>query len=125
MISSGKLFGEPKVGERKIFDRLLKPEFLGRDALREQLRDCLVKAIDQNGSLKILVRSDARAIGWYRIPVEGEFEDKDGVTAHVLLHVVEGKADELEVFKEDVTNKLLPEIDPSRLELFCPSLFQR
>ena len=92
--------------------------------LREQLRDCLVKTIDENGSLKILVRSDVRVLIRYRIPVEGEFEDRDGVMVYVLLHVVGGKTDELGVYKEDVTNKLLSEIDPSRLELFCPSLFR-
>ncbi len=124
-MTSDKLFREPKVGERKIFDRLLEPKFLGRDALRDQLRDCLVKVIDQNGNLKILVRPDVRAHVKYRIPVEGEFEDRDGVTAHVLLHVVEGKADELEVYKDVTTSKLLSGLDPSRLELFCPSLIQR
>jgi hypothetical protein len=33
--------------------------------------------------------------------VESEARDTDGVIIHVLLHVVDGKASELEFFKED------------------------
>jgi len=36
-----------------------------------------------------------------RVPVEAELEDVDGVTIHVLLHVVQGFLNELEVFRED------------------------
>jgi len=124
-IINDKAFPRAKRYHTQDLRLVLKPKFQGRDVLGEQLRDCLVKAIDQNGGLKILVPSDARALELYRIPVERELEDRDGVTAHVLLHVVGGKADELEVYKDEPANKLLSEIDPSRLELFCPSLFRR
>jgi hypothetical protein len=124
-IINDKAFSRRKRRRTQDLRLVLKPKFLGRDALREQLRNCLVKAIDQNGGLNILVPSHARALGRYRIPVEQELEDRGGVTAHVLLHVVGGKADEVEVYKDDRANKLLSEIDPSRLELFCPLLFRR
>ncbi len=44
---------------------------------------------------------------------------------HVLLHLIEGKADELDVYEEVPANKLLSEIDPSSLELYCSSLVRR
>src|SRR5215207_3713737 len=124
-IINDKAFPRAKRRRTQDLRLVLKPTFLSREALREQLRNCLVKAIDQNGGLNILVPSHARALGRYRIPVERELEDRGGVTAHVLLHVVGGKADEVEVYKDDRANKLLSEIDPSRLELFCPVLSRR
>jgi hypothetical protein len=36
-----------------------------------------------------------------RIPVEAELEDGDGVTIHLLLHVLEGYLNELEVYRDD------------------------
>jgi hypothetical protein len=41
------------------------------------------------------------------------------VTIHVLLHVVEGQAKELEFYKDD-SSKLLRRPNPSRLRLFRP-----
>ena len=106
-MTSHKLFREPNAAEREIFYRLLEPHFLGRDTLREQLSNCLVKVIDQTGSLKILLCSGVR------------------VYAHLLLYVVGGKVEEPEVYKDVAISKLLSKIGPSRLELFCPSLRQR
>ena len=54
-----------------------------------------------------------------RVPVEAEVEDEDGVTVHVLLHVLEGALAELEVFHEDLKQLRRPldvQRDP-RLEL--------
>ena len=34
-------------------------------------------------------------------PVEAEVVDSDGVLIHVLLHVLEGFLDELEIYRED------------------------
>ena len=36
-----------------------------------------------------------------RVPVEAEAEDIDGVTVHVLLHVIDGYIDELEIYRDD------------------------
>jgi hypothetical protein len=36
-----------------------------------------------------------------RIPIEAEGKDIDGVKIHILLHVVDGFMDELEIFRED------------------------
>jgi hypothetical protein len=51
-----------------------------------------------------------------RIPIEAEALDSDGVKIHILLHVVHGFMDEIEIFREDLLMvKQLPE--PSSLEL--------
>jgi hypothetical protein len=51
-----------------------------------------------------------------RVPVEAEGKDEDGVTIHMLLHVVEGRPAELEFFREDsATVKRIP--SPSEFEL--------
>lgn len=38
-----------------------------------------------------------------RIPVEAELPDNDGVSIHVLLHVVNGLLAELEIYKDDLS----------------------
>jgi hypothetical protein len=45
--------------------------------------------------------SGNRAAVKKRIPVEAEGLDEDGITVHFLLHVVDGFATELEVYKDD------------------------
>ncbi len=105
--------------ERRIVERLLAEGFPGRDEVAEQVRRSLVEPVDNNGSLKFRSCTDVRASVRSRIPVEGEAEDADGMTVHVLLHVVDGKVDELEVYKED-SSGLSAELKPSRLRLYSP-----
>jgi hypothetical protein len=51
-----------------------------------------------------------------RVPVEAEAKDEDGAVIHMLLHVVDGRPVELELFKEDGTTvRRMP--SPSALEL--------
>jgi hypothetical protein len=79
----------------------------------------LIRQLDDNGTSDLLVRSGAKANVRHRIPVEVEGEDIDGTTIHVLLHVVEGVARELEVYKDDGSPVIkMPE--PSKLRLFSP-----
>jgi hypothetical protein len=60
------------------------------------------RRIDAEGSLELQPSHDARpAEVVRRIPVEAETEDVDGVPIHVLLHVVNGYMNELEVYRED------------------------
>ncbi len=110
---------QPTNDERSIMERLLEGDFPGRDELHEQIDNCLVEPIDHNGSLKFLAETEVRAPVKSRIPTEGETEDEDGVTIHVLLHVVEGQVHELEVYKDD-SSKLLKRLNPTRLRLFRP-----
>lgn len=88
--------------ERRVLSRLLSQDFPGRDELAIQLIHCRVRTIDEDGSLEIETESRIKAAAAKsRVPTEGEAEDRDGVTIHFLLHVVDGAICELEIYKED------------------------
>ena len=105
--------------EVSLLSRLLESDFPGRDEIAKQVHSARVEPIDANGSLNFFVCNPTRVETKFRIPVEGEFEDVDGVTIHVLLHVVNGIVDELEVYKEDGSNvQCIPEA--TQLRIFTP-----
>lgn len=105
--------------EAKLIDRLLEKDFPGRDAIVEQIKAARVEQIDTDGSLKFFVDSNVNAVTKFRIPTEGRFEDTDGTAIHLLLHVVNGKIDELEVYKDD-SSSVISMPDPKHLTLFHP-----
>jgi hypothetical protein len=85
-----------------VLTAMLRAAFPERDALVEQLQELKADPIDVNGSLKLMPAPSApRAEVRRRIPVEAETGDRDGVTIHILLHVLEGHMHELEVYRED------------------------
>lgn len=91
----------PTAAEVRLLRRLALADFQANDAIRQQLGNVMVSPIDSNGSLRLIVLTGPTANVLRRIPVEGEYDDEDGVTVHILLHVVEGRLNELEVFRED------------------------
>jgi len=98
--------------EGQLLAVLLSTDFPGRDAVAEQVAVASVREIDHNGSLEFASsgKMSAEVVG--RIPVEAELDDSDGVTIHVLLHVVDGLVKELEVYRDDsgrVQRALAPE----------------
>ena len=94
-------FRRPSKAEDRIIQLLLSSEFPGAPALREQMSKALVRRIDAEGSLEISSGDGPHAAVVRRVPVEAEAEDSDGVTIHVLLHVVDGLMRELEIYLED------------------------
>jgi hypothetical protein len=84
---------------------LLSRPFVGREELRQQLRAARVTAVCRCGCRSILLEVDHRlappAQVRRRIPIEATGADVDGMTIHLLLHVVGGYMTELEVFRED------------------------
>ncbi len=80
------------------------------------MKNCLVRAIDEDKSLEFSVKSDVKSKVKKRIPVEAEFEDADGVLIHILLHVIDGKANELEIYKED-GSPIIKRPDPSKMKV--------
>jgi hypothetical protein len=106
--------------ERELLRKLLEPEFPGRDELVQQLETAKVRRIDDDGSLEFLISSAIKADHVkYVIPTEGEYEDPDGITVHVLLHMSGDKVKELEFFREDNAQvKSWP--DPASLRVFAP-----
>jgi len=105
--------------EKQLFARFLSEPFSGRDEIAEQISAASVRTIDQDGSLEIQSTSPVLALSVKaRVPVEAEGEDEDGVCIHLLLHVVGGRASELEVYKEDGTEiRVLPEVDAMRVSI--------
>lgn len=114
-------FREPTAAEHELLSRLLSADFEGRQALQTQLEGFKVKAIDEEGSLKIRVAAGVHAIVQNSVPVEAEAEDEDGASLHVLLHVRKGLLDELEFLKEaDLPIRKLPRADQWRLLVLPP-----
>jgi hypothetical protein len=95
-------FREMQLKERALIRKLLEPLFPGRDELSEQLQTAKVRTIDEDGSLEFSISSSTKARHVkHVVPTEGEYEDPDGITVHVLLHLAGEKAKELELFRED------------------------
>lgn len=90
--------------ERRIVERLLGRTFPGVEQLRKQLEKARVRMVDANGSLEFLRPFGERASVDRRVPTEAEAVDRDGIVIHVLLHVVDGRLHELEIYKEDGSN---------------------
>jgi hypothetical protein len=109
---------QPK--ERELICKLLEPEFPGRDELSEQLETAKVRTIDEDGSLEFLINSSTKAdYVKFVVPTEGEYEDPDGTTVHVLLHVVGDRAKELEFYRED-NARVQTWPDPASVRVFAP-----
>jgi len=100
-MQTGQQFREPSVAERSLFNRLLEADFPGNVELGALLETALVRTIDEDGSLEIQSAPEGAAPVIKRIPVEAEAASDDGVIVHVLLHVVDGRPIELELYRED------------------------
>lgn len=97
--------------EVKLLRRLLSGEFPGAAALRTQLANLFVEPIDAEGSLRLRPYGPTPACVSRRIPVEASYNDVDGVVVHLLIHVIDGVLDELEIYREDSATVMLPPVD--------------
>lgn len=92
----------PSVFEFDLLALLLNREFPGAPELRAQLSGLEVASIDADGSLSLYPRPDSPVAKVDdRVPVEGAYPDNDGTRVHVLVHVVDGRLQELELYRED------------------------
>ena len=88
--------------ERELLEKLLEPEFPGRDELRKQLNSVTAKQLHEDGTLDLQCGSGPPARTKYLMPMEGYCEDADGMTISVLLHVdKDGFMNMLEIIKYD------------------------
>lgn len=106
----------------RILLRLLAVDFPGSHALQAQAAVAhfspLVPGDAGDPSLSIEVGAATLADVDNRIPVEGTAVDSDGMLMHFLVHVVDGKLNELEVYRLDLGPVLqLPEPDHVRTEV--------
>jgi len=107
----------PTGEEDGLLARLVGSTFDGAPVLAEQLATTLVTPLDENGSLRFHPGDTRPAAVTRRIPVEARYTDADGVIVHVLLHVIEGRLDELEVYREDSGTVLIPSTETDALEV--------
>lgn len=96
-------FRELNGRERVLIGHLTQADFIGVEKIREQLRACQARSLDAEGSFELRVRNASPARVFFRVPVELEAKDRDGAGIHVLLHVVEGIARQVEVYKDTPT----------------------
>ena len=110
---TGSGFRLPSDFERSLFGRMMSRDFPGRNELQAQLQHVEVEAIDSYGSLRLSTSPLARpAPVKARVPVEAVGHDSDGVPVYFLLHVVDGFASELEIYKADGSQILsMPPLD--------------
>lgn len=115
-----ELFREMQPRERELIQKLLEPMFPGRDEVSQQLETAKVRTIDEDGSLEFSVSSSIRADHVkHVVPTEGEYEDPDGITVHVLLHLAGDKVKELEFFRED-GSRVQTWPHPDSIRVFAP-----
>jgi hypothetical protein len=110
--------------EREVFRKLLSLNFPSRDELLTQLESLLARTIDDDGSLSLKVTAGVVAPQNCRIPIEARCPDtntQDDSEPHVkiLLHVVEGKMFELEIYKDD-GSPVIDRPNPEKFQLFLP-----
>jgi hypothetical protein len=96
-------------------------QFVGRDQLREQLGSATARPIleyhDNYGSVELHVSIGPPSNGRYRVPVEGQYLDDDGIPVWLLLHInPEGFMCELEIVRAD-GKRLISTPTPERLEV--------
>jgi hypothetical protein len=100
-------YRSPNAIEWAVIKRLLEKNCPGRNELLGQLDGLEVKTIDEEGSLSLKVNPlAAPAETKDRMVAEGYYSDEDvssseGPQIHVLLHVVNGRLSELEIYKDD------------------------
>lgn len=91
--------------EKAILDRLFENPFPGRDEIVKQIKLSKVRSIDEYkdnyGSIEFRLQVDIKAPVLQRVPVKALAYDVDNVPIEILLHVVDGKVNELEVVKSD------------------------
>ncbi len=110
-------FRPPTEPERRLLAAMVARDFPGAPALREQLASVSVKTKAENEFLEIRVETGKKAKVKERVPVLAEVEDVDGVTIHILLHVVRGLLYLLELYKDDPSQvSTWPNVDNLRLE---------
>jgi len=112
------VYRPPSEAEQNLLNLLTAADFPGAAAARQQLSACLVRPLDSEGSLQLQVPATPLADVKFRIPVELYANDLDGTPVHVLLHVINGRCSELEIYKDAPTPVLAL---PSQWEYFIPT----
>ena len=109
--------------ERVVLDRLLSKPFAGDAEIIVQLATAQVRVIDADGSLRFQVDGPFAPVRSC-VPANARYLDGPGDDysphVHLLLHVVDRRLHELEIYKDDGTPILVGicEIEPARIEAY-------
>jgi hypothetical protein len=94
----------PTSFESRLIDKLLSIEFDGSADLKAQAASATVRWVRSDGAPALLIEPEENArpadVG-ARVPVEASGRDVDGVVIHFLLHVVDRRVREVEIYRED------------------------
>lgn len=110
-------FRQPSREEVNLIEHLLRSVRVGKAQLRAQLKNCLVRVLDEDGCLEFNILTDVRTTDESGLVGDGEFLDVDGKKAYVLLRVLHGQLLLLEFYKAD-GSRVLRIPDPSGVELY-------
>lgn len=108
--------------KRKVIEKLLEPQFVGVEELRQQVPSLLVKQCDENGSIQLKAESSICSrvqdgpVAEARYP-DANTNDTNGVCVNVLLHVKNGRLWMLEIYKDD-SSRVLSQPEPNKLDSF-------
>jgi hypothetical protein len=90
--------------EESLLRLLLDQQFPGAEVLRMQVlaAETRARTLDVDGSIALKVPENFPAAAvTQRVPIEAETADHDGDGVHALLHVVQGRAVELELYRNN------------------------
>ena len=86
-VEMATMYREATRHELDLLEKLCGHARTYKDELLDQISNCKVRTLDENGSLEINVLSNKRADVKLGVAVEGEAPDSDGFMIHYLLHV--------------------------------------
>lgn len=105
--------------ENGVLHRLLLADFHGKENLLKQTQSVRVSEECKACRSIVLVVDkipENAAPVVCRVPVHAQASDRDGENLHILLHVVQGFIDEMEIYREDLLDVMaLP--DPKFIEI--------
>ncbi len=102
-----KTYRQPTDEELKLINRMLDADFIGAKELKQQLAGMLVRTLDEGtdnyGSIELKLADSNFVRVEKRVPVVARAHDADGTPIEVLLHIIDGRLNEIEIIKFDGT----------------------
>ena len=90
--------------EARILDKLVSVNFEDHETVRRQIQSASVIEVDDSGSavsVDFKTAEKQKVTTKERVPVRGETVDSSGAHVYILLHIVDGFANELEIVRAD------------------------
>jgi hypothetical protein len=94
-------FSSPTKWQSDLMARMLALDIDRVDLLRQQAETAETKVIDEDGSFQVRTSGPPWMESQERVPIEAECFDRDNTPVEVLMHVIDGLIDELEIYRVD------------------------